>query len=263
MCVWCRYTQRPFERTHGPPSPNTQTHTLNTTPTQHHSDTDRERGRKKTERERRQKKREETTRGGGKEEEREEKGKTAFFTGIRGGMYMSATLFLFIFSRGNAIWNTFHDVCFSKPLTFHNGFMIFLLLIAVSNTYRDFKLHLFGTKIGLEICKNCLKQLRKAKNMKPLEKVKGFEQQTSWTVSVPDCFLHQVMSKNSDAEMYIFLHFYTVILSVCDTPQPHTQPNTQNQTHQQNTNTHPHIAHTHTLHIPTLTLHTTHTPHPT
>ena len=41
---------------------------------------------------------------------------------------------------------------------------------------------------GLEICikkKKCLKQLREAKkNMKPLCKVKGFEQYTSWTVHV-------------------------------------------------------------------------------
>ena len=33
-------------------------------------------------------------------------------------------------------------VCFSKPLTFHNVFM-FLLLVAVASTFRDFKLHLF------------------------------------------------------------------------------------------------------------------------
>ena len=38
---------------------------------------------------------------------------------------------------------TFHDDCFSKPLTFHNGFMFLLLLASVSSTFRDFKLHLF------------------------------------------------------------------------------------------------------------------------
>ena len=34
--------------------------------------------------------------------------------------------------------HTFHDVCFTKPLTFHNGFM-FLLLGTVSSTFSDFK----------------------------------------------------------------------------------------------------------------------------
>ena len=35
---------------------------------------------------------------------------------------------------------TFHDVYCSKPFTFHNGFMFFLLLVAVSSTVADFKL---------------------------------------------------------------------------------------------------------------------------
>ena len=38
-------------------------------------------------------------------------------------MYMSASLFFCSFSREKHI--TFHDVCFSKPLTFHNDFMFF------------------------------------------------------------------------------------------------------------------------------------------
>ena len=60
-------------------------------------------------------------------------------------MYMSASLFFCSFSREKRI--TFHDVCFSKPLTFHNGFMFFLLLVAVSNTFRNNKPYL-RCKIG-------------------------------------------------------------------------------------------------------------------
>ena len=49
-------------------------------------------------------------------------------------MYMSAVhFFLLIFLEKKRI--TFHDVCFSKPLTFHNDFMFFLLLVAVSGTF--------------------------------------------------------------------------------------------------------------------------------
>ena len=38
---------------------------------------------------------------------------------------------------------SFHVAGFSKPLTFHNGFMFFVLLVAVSSTFRDFKPYLF------------------------------------------------------------------------------------------------------------------------
>ena len=77
-------------------------------------------------------------------------------------------------------------VCFSKPLTFHNGFMFFLLLVAVSSTFRDNKPYLI-CEIGRACClEKCLKQLREAKNMKPLWKVKGFEKPATWKESVPD-----------------------------------------------------------------------------
>ena len=79
MCAWCRYTRGRFERTHEERFGRTHGvfqrvthHTPNTTPTQRHTETDRERARKKTEKE----EREETTRGGRKEEEREENEKT-------------------------------------------------------------------------------------------------------------------------------------------------------------------------------------------
>ena len=40
--------------------------------------------------------------------------------------------------------------------------------------------------------------------MKPLWKVKGFEQQTSWKASVLDCgFSHEKMNKESEADMYM------------------------------------------------------------
>ena len=74
--------------------------------------------------------------------------------------------------------------------------------------------------------------------------------QTSWTMSVPDCFFKK-MSKKSGADMYIYMFLYTVILRVCAThhnhTHDHTQPhNTHNQTHQNTNNT----LHTNTLHRP-------------
>ena len=55
---------------------------------------------------------------------------------------MSVSLFCsFSHGKTQSGKRTFH-MCCSKPLTFHNGFM-FLLLVAVSNTFSDFKLHLF------------------------------------------------------------------------------------------------------------------------
>ena len=61
---------------------------------------------------------------------------------------------------------TFHDACFSKPLTFHNGFMVF-----ASRSWFKHCTRLQATPL-----------LQKKKNMKPLWKVKGFEKQTSWKV---------------------------------------------------------------------------------
>ena len=88
--------------------------------------------------------------------------------------------------------------------------------------------------------------------------------QTSWTMSVPDCFFKK-MSRKSGADMYIYMFLYTVILRVCDTPQPHTRPHTTTQhtqpntpKHQQHT-THQHTAQTHTTH--TLSHYSQHTPH--
>ena len=37
----------------------------------------------------------------------------------------------------------FHDLCCSKPLTFHNGFMFFMLLEAVSSTFSDSRPYFF------------------------------------------------------------------------------------------------------------------------
>ena len=58
---------------------------------------------------------------------------------------------------------TFHDVCFSKPLTFHNDFMFFLLLAAVSSTVRDNKPYLRCEMCRACCLEKCLKQLREAK----------------------------------------------------------------------------------------------------
>ena len=45
--------------------------------------------------------------------------------------------------------------------------------------------------------------------MKPLWKVKGFEKQTSWKLSVLDCVFHAKMSKTNDADMYMYICMYT------------------------------------------------------
>ena len=54
----------------------------------------------------------------------------------------------------------------------------FFLIVAVSSTFRDLKPYLFHISSRAWSLEKCLKQLREAKNMKPLWKVKGFEKQT-------------------------------------------------------------------------------------
>ena len=51
-------------------------------------------------------------------------------------VHVGVTLFAhFLMKKTQSRTLIFHDVCFSKPLTFHNGFMFFLLLEAVSSTF--------------------------------------------------------------------------------------------------------------------------------
>ena len=71
---------------------------------------------------------------------------------------------------------------FDLPQWFH----VFLLLVAVSSTFRDFKPYIFHISRRACCPEKCLKQLREAKNMKPLWKVKGFEKPVTWKESVPD-----------------------------------------------------------------------------
>ena len=111
-------------------------------------------------------------------------------------------------------------------------------------------------------------------NMKPLWKVKGFEQQTSWKVRVLDCVFHDKMSKKNDADIFIYMYMFSVILRVCATHHNHTQPHTTTHTNTHTTKhtnktstTHQHTPHTQTLPIPTTHTHThshytQHTPHP-
>ena len=54
--------------------------------------------------------------------------------------HVGVTLLLISHNERNAVWDTFHDVRLKTPLTFHNGFMFFLL-VAVSSTFAAFKLH--------------------------------------------------------------------------------------------------------------------------
>ena len=82
---------------------------------------------------------------------------------------------------------TFHDVCFSKPLTSQNSFRFF----ASRSCFK----HLSRLQALLDLYKRCSLKTRKvletatrSKKLKPLWKVKGFEKQTSWKASVLDCF---------------------------------------------------------------------------
>ena len=70
--------------------------------------------------------REETTRGGRRRKREKKKEKNSVLTCIRGGMYMSVSLFCpFSHEETQSGTRAFHDMCCSKPLTFHNGFMFF------------------------------------------------------------------------------------------------------------------------------------------
>ena len=101
----------------------------------------------------------------------------------------------------------------SKPSTFHNGFM-FLLLVAVSSTFRDLELHLFYKSRRARNLKKCLKQIRESKKMKPLWKVKGFEQHILWNARVPDCdFVRKEQKSDTDMYMPPLVHVRTLFSS--------------------------------------------------
>ena len=106
----------------------------------------------------------------------------------------------------------------------------FFLLVAVSCTFLDVKLHCFFWSL-----EKCWKQLREAKNMKPLWKVKAFEKQTSWKVSVPDC-------------VFMYINMFMLPWSwECVRHHNHTQRRTPTHTH---TTKHTNNTPTHTPHTP-------------
>ena len=80
---------------------------------------------------------------------------------------------------------------FDLPQWYH----VFLLLVAAASTFRDFKLHPFHMSSRARSLKKFLQQLREAKNMIPLWKVKFFENQTSWKESVLDRFFWENVQK--------------------------------------------------------------------
>ena len=71
-------------------------------------------------------------------------------------------------------------VCFSKPLTFHNGSMFFRSSCMVRALFQTSSPTNFTYQEGLEVSKCAWNSYEKQKNMKPLWRVKGFEKQTSW-----------------------------------------------------------------------------------
>ena len=100
--------------------------------------------------------------------------------------------------------------------------------------------------------------------MKPLWKVKGFEKQTSWRVSVPECvFFFKRNEQKAHRHVHQYENVYRDLESVCDTPQPHTRPHTTTHTNNTPTTHHPHTDNTPTTHQQhtnnTTHTHTTHT----
>ena len=116
--------------------------------TRRQTERERDRDREKTEKERgkieeRGERRDDERRE--KEEEREEK-KTAFSRAPGGGMYVSVSLFCsFSHKKTQSGTRAFHDMCCSKPLTFHNGFMFFACRSCFKHFCRFLK------ELGLEI----------------------------------------------------------------------------------------------------------------
>ena len=124
----------------------------------------------------------------------------------------------------------------------------FFLLVAVSCTFLDVKLHCFFWSL-----EKCWKQLQEAKNMKPLWKVKAFEKQTSWKVSVPDC----VFLSRENEQKRVTPTCTSICLCYRDLESVrhhnHTQRRTPTHTTKHTNKTpithHKHTAHTHTTHI--------------
>ena len=75
----------------------------------------------------------------------------------------------------------------------------FLLLAAVSSTFRDNKPYLFHISSRACCLEKSLKQLREAKNMKPLWKVKGFEKQDIPTTADRERHTNRQTKSHSDA----------------------------------------------------------------
>ena len=90
--------------------------------------------------------------------------------------------------------------------------------------------------------------------MKPLWKVKAFEKQTSWKVSVPDCvFLSRENEQKRVTPTCTSLCLcYRDLESVCDTTTTHNdahKTHTTKHTNKTPITHHKHTAHTHTTHI--------------
>ena len=75
-------------------------------------------------------------------------------------VHVGVTVLLISHEETKSGTRTFHDVCCSKLLTFHDSFL-FLLLVAISSTLADFKPFLMCTRCSLKSTK-CFRQLREA-----------------------------------------------------------------------------------------------------
>ena len=113
-------------------------------------------------------------------------------------------------------------VCFSKPLTFHNGSMFFRSSCMVRALFQTSSPTYFTYQEGLEVSKCDWNSNEKQKHMKPLWRVKGFEKQTSWKESVLDCASYwEHEQKEWSRHVHLYVHVNCDLESVFDTDTPH------------------------------------------
>ena len=155
MCACCRQTRERFESRHGGALDDTavfqratphNTYRTPNTHTQHHTETQRERARERErdrDREKTVKEREEKMKEEKEEERRERRRRKKQRSHVHQKWNMSVSLFCsFSHEKLQSGTRSFHDMCCSKSLTFHNGFM-FVLLVAVSRTFSKFRALLY------------------------------------------------------------------------------------------------------------------------
>ena len=121
-------------------------------------------------------------------------------------MYMSVSLFFvhFLLTRKRSLEHLLSMMSAFRRLWPSTMVSCFLLLGAVSSTFLDFRKSSVAWRP-----EKCMKQLREAKNMKPLWKIKGF-----WKAVIMESKCSRLRfsmikwAKKGDADMYMYIHMY-------------------------------------------------------